>query len=68
MFVVVWNKTQNDWLKVETLDEHIQSNLKAFTENRLSTFLCLGVFPTHEDASQFCSALQAIRNQRIDNG
>ncbi|MDO4698271.1 MAG: hypothetical protein Q4A60_06310 [Pasteurellaceae bacterium] len=62
MYVVTWNKEQSQWLKVETLEEHLRFNLDAFKENRSSHFLCLGIFPTHDQASQFCSELRTIRD------
>ncbi|WP_288064811.1 hypothetical protein [Rodentibacter caecimuris] len=66
MFVVGWNREQGDAFTVETLDDHIRYNLDAFYENTTASWAMVGVFDTHEQATEFCSKLQAARNERLD--
>lgn len=57
MYIVCWNKHQYDWLKIETLEEHIKSNLSAFAENSDHSMALLGMFDTHDEAMAFCDKL-----------
>lgn len=61
MFVVCWNHFQN-WLKIETLEEHIQANLESFESNQPCGMAMLGAFESHEEARQFCEKLNKIRS------
>lgn len=60
MFVVAWHKQQN-WLKVESVDEHIRANLNAFAENADFGMVLLGLFDTQDQASEFATRLRAMR-------
>lgn len=64
-FVVAWNYTQQVF-SVETLEEHLKANQMAFKHNTTAAFAMLGLFNTHEEASEFCLTFQEIRNQRLD--
>lgn len=66
MFVVGWNREQNEALTIETLEEHIQYNLNAFHENTSASWAMVGLFKTKEQAREFCFKLQEIRNARLD--
>lgn len=66
MFVVGWNREQDDSLRVEPLDEHIRYNLESFCENTSASWAMVGLFETHEEASEYCARLRAIRNERVD--
>lgn len=62
MYVVCWNKNQN-WLKLETLEEHLRANLDAFAENSDCAMALLGVFDTHEEATDFCVKLRHLQHK-----
>lgn len=61
VFVVCWNKNQCDWLKIETLEDHIKANLTAFANSGDNAMALLGLFDTYEQASEFCVKLREIR-------
>lgn len=66
MFVVGWNREQCDTFQVESLDEHIRYNLEAFREDTTASWAMVGIFKTHEEATEYCAKLLAIRNARLD--
>ncbi|HDR0955875.1 TPA: hypothetical protein QB112_002002 [Pasteurella multocida] len=66
MYIVGWNREQGSTFTVETLDEHIRYNLDSFYEDTSASVAMLGIFETKEQANEFCSELQKIRNERLD--
>lgn len=60
--VVCWSYSQN-WLKIETMGEHLKANLDSFMLNQSCSMALLGVFETHEEARLFCEKLNKIRSK-----
>lgn len=65
MFVVGWNREQNQAFTVETLEEHIRFNLDAFEDNTNAGIVMLGLFATHKEATAFCESLKPVRDVRL---
>jgi hypothetical protein len=62
-YVVEWSYTQNQ-LHIQTVAEMHDLNAKQFSRNQPLDYVALGLFMTHEEASDFAQRAQLLINAR----
>ncbi len=56
-FVVEWSPSQRAF-HLQTVSEMLQDNLRVFKGESMADYLCIGIFKTHTEASDFIRGLR----------